>query len=324
MRGITRLKRYYRQLRDHFDPKAVILMYHRVAELPGYAYPISVTHEHFRQHMAVLREAYHPIGLEELAEAVRRGSIPRRAVAVTFDDGYADNYLNALPILEEYQIPATIFISSGYINGDREYWWDDLERIFLSSETVPASLEIAVDGQEYSWNLEGMEQRQSIRKEIQQLLKPLHPQYREQLLDTLGQWSGLGRQGRREHRSMTYDELRCLASSPLIQIGGHTINHPQLADLPVELQYREIMQGRQELQTITGKAPQTFSYPFGGLDDFSVETVDIVRKAGFKAACSTQPTRVMRCNDIYRLPRYWVGDWEAGTFQKQIAEFFQR
>jgi peptidoglycan/xylan/chitin deacetylase (PgdA/CDA1 family) len=299
-------------------------MYHRVTELVDYAYKIAVTPDHFRQQMTLLREAFQPVGFEELAEAVRRGSIPRRAVAITFDDGYADNYINALPILEECQIPATIFVSSGYVDSDREYWWDDLERIFLSTHVIPGYLEICVNWQKYSWHLESMEQRRSIRKEIHRLMKPLCPGDREQLLETLSQWAGLDRQGRIEHRSLTCDELRRLANSQWIQIGGHTISHPQLASLPVKSQYYEIMQDHEQLEKITGKPVKTFSYPFGGRDDFSVDTVKIVQGVGFKAACSTQHTRVVHDTDIYRLPRYWVGDWGINEFQKQIAEYFQR
>jgi peptidoglycan/xylan/chitin deacetylase (PgdA/CDA1 family) len=320
---LTRLKRYYRRFNDYINPKAVILMYHRVMELPGYAYPISVTREHFRQHMAFLKQAYHPIQLINLADAVGRRSIPRHAVAVTFDDGYADNYLNALPILDEFQIPATIFVSSGYINGCQEYWWDDLERILLETAMIPERLAILICGREHVWNLESIHQRRTVRKEIHQLLKPLCPDQREHLLETIRQWAGLGKQGRARHRSMTCDELRRLAESPLIQIGGHTVNHPQLAALPAEMQYQEIVQDRQQLEKITGKPVMTFSYPFGRPDDFLPETVEIVRTAGFEAACSVQHTRVMQGNDIFRLPRYGVGDWDLMTFANELAGFFK-
>lgn len=123
MRGFTRLQRLSRRVIDYIDSKAIILMYHRVNILPGYIFPISVTQDNFRNHMAYLRQSFNPIRLEDLAIAVKNKSIPRGAVAVTFDDGYADNYFNALPILKEFQFPATIFVSSGYIDKKNEYWW---------------------------------------------------------------------------------------------------------------------------------------------------------------------------------------------------------
>jgi peptidoglycan/xylan/chitin deacetylase (PgdA/CDA1 family) len=324
MRGLVRLKKYQRNFNDFIDPKAVILMYHRVTELPDYTSPLAVTPEHFRQQMAYLRRSFQPIWLDELAGAVKRGSIPRQAVAITFDDGYADNYMFALPILEEFKIPATIFVTSGSIDSDREYWWDDLERIFLRGRILPETLEICVNGHEYFWTLDNAEKLQSIRKELHQIIKPLRPDYREQILEILTKWANLGRGGRRAHRAMTFDELKTLAGSSVIQIGGHTVNHPQLAALPVELQVQEILQGRDELETVIGKRVKTFSYPFGGQMDFSAETVDIVKKAGFEAACSTQYARVTRRTEIHALPRFWVGDWGIKDFEFQIAKFFQK
>lgn len=324
MKGVARLKKYYQKLNDYFDPKGIILMYHRVVELVDYSYQISVTPEHFREQMSLLQEAFQPLGLEELAEAAKYGSIPRRAVAITFDDGYADNYINALPILEECQIPATVFVSSGYVDSDREFWWDDLERVFLSTEIIPDRLEICVHGINYSWRLESMERRHSVRKEVHRLMKPLCPEDREQLLETLAQWAGFGRQGRVEHRSLTCNELNRLADSPWIQIGGHTLNHPQLAALPVESQRYEIIQDREKLERITGKPVKTFSYPFGEMNDYSADTVKILQEAGFQTAYSTQHTRVVCGADIFRLPRYWVGDWDATEFHSQITGFFQK
>ena len=126
-----------------------------------------------------------------------------------------------------------------------------------------------------------------------------------------------------EHRPMTYDELRQLASNPLIQVGGHTVNHPQLAALPVELQYDEIARDRKQLEIVTGRPVKTISYPFGEPDDFSPASVEVVQQAGFHAACSTQHMRIARGSDMFRLRRYWVGDWAAEDFQKRITEFLE-
>ena len=298
-------------------------MYHRVALLPGYTYPIAVSPERFRQHMAHLKQHYQPLPLGELADALGGGSIPRRAVAITFDDGYADNYLNALPILSDLGVPATVFVSSGYIDDDREYWWDDLERILLSSHTVPRRLELAIQGQRYSWASDSTERRRSLRKELHRVIKPLVPEEREQILDVLANWAGRGRSARPEHRSLTRDELRHLASNPLVEIGGHTVDHPQLAAIPLEKQYREISEGRDELERIIGKRIKTFSYPYGGSGDFTAETTDLVRQAGFMAACSTRAALATTASDLFRLPRYWVGDWGIDQFQKEISGFFE-
>jgi peptidoglycan/xylan/chitin deacetylase (PgdA/CDA1 family) len=323
MRGLTRLKRYSRRFIDYFDPKAVILMYHRIIDLPGYTYPICVTPENFRSHMAYLKQAYRPMRLEDLASAVKHRSIPRGAVAITFDDGYADNYLNALQVIDELQVPATIFISTGSIDGNREFWWDDLDRVFIAAEAIPIQLDLSISGEKYSWSLDTLMQRMSTRKEIHRLLKPLLPHERGAVIDEIVQWAGLNVDGRNANRAMTCHELKMISASPNIDLGGHTVNHPQLSAIPPEVQRQEILKGRRDLENMTGKPVRTFSYPFGGQQDFSPETVEIVRDAGFDAACTTEHTRVRRNHDVLLLPRYWVGDWDLLKFKDELNGFFQ-
>ena len=108
----------------------LILLYHRVANAePGphaNVSGLSVTPEHFEQQLAVLRRRFAPLRLRDLLESPPRFRHP--AVAVTFDDGYADNLHAALPLLERFGIPATFFVTSGMLGGQREFWWDTLER----------------------------------------------------------------------------------------------------------------------------------------------------------------------------------------------------
>jgi peptidoglycan/xylan/chitin deacetylase (PgdA/CDA1 family) len=272
--------------------------------------------------MAYLKDAYHPIRLEDMAAAVKQRSISRGTVAVTFDDGYADNYIHALPVLEDFQIPATIFVSSGYIDGYREFWWDDLERIFLAIEGIKPDLEISISGHKFFWNLDTLEQRTAARKEIHLLLKPLLPKDRDAMIDGLTHWARLDVDGRHTNRAMSCYELEMISTSQYIDIGGHTVNHPQLAALPVEMQIKEILQDRMMLENLTRKSVKTFSYPFGAHQDFSAETVEIVRSAGFEAACTTEHTRVERDHDVFLLPRYWVGDWGIEEFKNHLIGFF--
>ncbi|HET9531812.1 MAG TPA: polysaccharide deacetylase family protein, partial [Blastocatellia bacterium] len=129
MKGLEKLLGSARLLRKRLDRRAVILMYHRVAEVRSDPWSLCVTPQHFAEHMEILRRHARPISLRELTGALREGSVPRRSVVVTFDDGYLDNLKNARPLLERYDIPATFFIATGYLGGEREFWWDELERM---------------------------------------------------------------------------------------------------------------------------------------------------------------------------------------------------
>src|SRR5262249_61697070 len=106
-------------------------------------YGMSIPVREFRAGMGHLREHYHPMPLDELAHRAASASLPDRAVAGTFDDGYLDNLVEASPLLSEFGMPATFFIPTGGVDDDREFWWDTLERLFVAPQSsLPAELRI--------------------------------------------------------------------------------------------------------------------------------------------------------------------------------------
>src|SRR5262249_37482648 len=107
--GLATLRQAVRRFRDRFKPAPLILLYHRVADLPSDPQLLSVTPEHFKEHLEILRNNARPMALGEMVRALRDNKLPRRAVAVTFDDGYADNLLNGKPLLHQYDVPATVY-----------------------------------------------------------------------------------------------------------------------------------------------------------------------------------------------------------------------
>jgi peptidoglycan/xylan/chitin deacetylase (PgdA/CDA1 family) len=134
-------------------PRGLILMYHRVAEKDVDPWSLSVTPEHFAEHLAVLRRHAFPVSLLRLSQAHRECTFPDRAVALTFDDGYANNLYNARPLLERADIPATVFIATGYNGSSEEFWWDALDQALLRPGRLPATLELNLHGLAYRWEL---------------------------------------------------------------------------------------------------------------------------------------------------------------------------
>src|ERR1700694_4545037 len=127
----TRLKRVVPKLRNLAAPGAVILLYHRVTELAVDPHRLAVSPAHFQEHLDVIRRVGVPCSLRDLTERMRHGRSIRRAVVVTFDDGYADNLENGVPLLERYDVPATVFAASGQVGRPREFAWDELSRSLL-------------------------------------------------------------------------------------------------------------------------------------------------------------------------------------------------
>ena len=142
-RGLYREARATKNLFLNFiDKPIIILLYHRITDLPADPEMLCVSPENFRRHMEFLKQQFQNVRFDE-----DWSDIKGPAVSVTFDDGYADNTLAALPILKEVGVPATFFISSGHIGTDRAFWWNQLENILLRDANFPSSF--TLDDQRY-------------------------------------------------------------------------------------------------------------------------------------------------------------------------------
>src|SRR5215212_5224770 len=151
--SIGRVRGFSWRPNNRNDQRTLILLYHRVAKLHSDLWSLAVTPEHFAEHLEVLRQYAHPIRLQHLPQALSDGNIPNRSVVVTFDDGYADNLHSAKPLLKRYDIPATFFLTTGYVGKEREFWWHELERLLLQPGTLPGRLRLKIDGNIYRWEL---------------------------------------------------------------------------------------------------------------------------------------------------------------------------
>jgi peptidoglycan/xylan/chitin deacetylase (PgdA/CDA1 family) len=323
---------------------ALILTYHRVTEGSSDSWSLCVTPKHFTEQLEVLRKIAYPLELQRLREAFEKGNpIPRRSVVITFDDGYADNLHNAHPILEQYGVPATIFLVSGYIGRDGMLWWDELESLFLQPGTLPESLSLAIDGTTRTLELgessryseeeclrnrgwKAWEQppspRHSTYYSVWQTLRPLSETDRQIKLEELRSWSG--RSGNKSGEGMlSIQEVSALSRCPLIELGSHTITHPRLSAIANEAQRQEIEGSKIALEEMIGHPVKSFAYPYGGSEDYTTETRTAVQKAGFTCACSTISDVVREGNDLFQLPRFQVGDWDGDEFSKRVVNWFE-
>ena len=329
--------------------RVLILMYHRVVDLHSDPWYLAVRPRHFAQHLETLQRYTHPTPLRQLSQDLLNGDIEDRSVAITFDDGYADNLHNAKPLLERYGMPATFFLTSGYIGREREFWWDELERLFLQPGTLPEVLEVSVNGSTYRWKLgkaahysgeEAAQRRLRWRRwrrwrggydtygsrrrlyySLWELLYSLREGERDRLLEKLRAWAGTEPMVRRTYRPLSLDEVVNLAKGELIEIGAHTVTHPALAKLPTASQQDEILRSKARLEGTLNRSVTSFAYPHSSLSE---ETVNIVRKTGFARACTgpAAATVVERSTDLLRLPRVGVQDWDGGEFARRLSRWF--
>lgn len=303
--------------------RGLILLYHRVADEPSDPYGLCVSPVHFRQHLQLLRHVGHPMPVADMARAVENGSLPDRAIGVTFDDAYIDVLETAVPLLMEYEVPATVFVTVGSGGRTREFWWDELERIFLQSDRLPELLEIEIDGENRSWHLGGSvnlhpthratgrawhlndEDAPTLRhaafREIYHVLRPLPPHVRMTLMDRLLAWSGQSADILRPtRRVMTPDEVAEMARSGLIRAGAHTVSHPDLTSQPEGPRHEEIRRSKSDLEEWISHEVHGFAYPYGLHDAASVAAV---KQAGFTFACTGDHRSVRSRDAALLLPR---------------------
>ncbi|MBV5338639.1 MAG: polysaccharide deacetylase family protein [Deltaproteobacteria bacterium] len=295
----------------------ITLLYHRVTRLESDPQQLSVTPENFRSQMRYLKDNFPVVRLD-----AEWSGIARPSVAVTFDDGYADNVNEALPILEELGVPATFFISTGFIGSHQEFWWDDLERIILKNENVPTRFTIETGSEMREWATKSAAERARLYRDFHVLIKKLTPEQRGQQMAWLRTWADVAEQGRTSHRVATLDEVRRLAQSELVTIGGHTVSHTRLSALSGDRQCEEITGSVSQLESWCGRQVIVFSYPFGSRDDFTAETIEICRQAGLFRAVVNIPGQYHQWTDPYQIPRNIVRNWELPMFKRKCASFW--
>jgi peptidoglycan/xylan/chitin deacetylase (PgdA/CDA1 family) len=307
---------FYRWLRSRWVGQALILGYHRIAEYTQDPYAICVTPQHFAEQLAQLRQVAQPISLQRLIEGIEHQNVPKRAVVVTFDDGYADTLYQAKPLLEEYQIPATVFVTTGYQG--RKFWWDQLEKILTTSH-LPAEFELSLDSPlTVRLEADSPVTRQRFFWSLYQQLLPLPASDREQRLSGIQTWLGHGADTSQDQRVLTRTELRELAMGELVTIGAHTVTHPLLATLPKTEQEAEIRQSKVFLEEVLERPVTSFSYPNGSN---SKTTMDLVGESGFQCACASHNDVVWLGSDCLQLPRFWIPDWDGVTFSRWLRRW---
>jgi peptidoglycan/xylan/chitin deacetylase (PgdA/CDA1 family) len=288
-------------------------MYHRVVALDTDVCGLAVPPVEFRKQLAHLRRHRRLMSLEDLGQAAASGDVPAGAVALTFDDGYLDNLTTASPLLQEFNAPATFFLTAPAIDGSREYWWDTLARVLLGDHRLPPTLDLHADG---SWvrPTATPAQRLETYQAASGLLIRASLDDRATWLARIVEWSAVGDLAPREsHRPMLAHEVRQLAMRPGHTVGAHTVDHVWLPAQAPEVRRDQIVESAKRLERTTGHPVTQFSYPYGAVDD---STREEVAAAGITTAVTTEATPVPPAGDRLRLPRIEV---RPGPFERFVT-----
>lgn len=278
-----------------------ILIFHRVLREPDPLFPDLPDAARFGTMLDWLRTWFNVLPLTSATQRLAEGTLPERAAAITFDDGYADNEAVALPELERRGLPATFFIATGFLDGGR-MWNDTVIEAMRSCRRNLLDLEDLGLGR---FTLATVAERRSALEACINLIKYLPVDARSDLAERVASLAGVQPPS---HLMMTSDAVRTLHRAGM-QIGAHTITHPILLRLPVEEARREMHDSRACLENIIGSSVTTFAYPNGKLSqDYGQEHAGLARELGFEAAVSTNPGVADAGTDLMQLPRFTPWD----------------
>jgi len=295
--------------------KLQIFIFHRVLDKPDALIPYEPDVQRFDSIINAISSVFNVIPLDEAVQALNSGCLPPRAACITFDDGYADNYTNALPVLLKYRVPTTVFIATDYIGG--QAMWNDVViesiRAFSGEFTLESlnifARECHTDEQKYTLInqvLNDIKHRpQAERQELVEQVKSDCDHYMQPLM-------------------MNEEQIKGLYESGVI-IGAHTRSHPILANLDDSTSYEEIATSREILSGLLKDNIELFAYPNGKpVSDYTDKDVENVRKAGFSAAVSTRQSVATGNDDVFQLPRFSPWDMNLDKYLlRSIYENFR-
>ena len=289
--------------------KALVLTYHGVLETgsENYVNRNCVSREMFEKQMLWLKRNYHPVRLSDLVEMLKgKKSLPENAVAVTFDDGFRNNYKVAFPVLKKYEIPATIFITTDFIGTKGTKLWTERIDSIIYSATI-RRLRLPVDGAEGTFDISTPENKIKSSDRIRKLLKSKSRSERERHILALerqidGVRNFLDEMDER-YAFLQWDDITQMADSGLIEIGSHTCTHSILSTLAHDEVKAELLNAKISLEAQLNRPCTLFSYPNGTEKDFSRRDKSILKETGYEAAFSQIDGLNNVGEDIYALKR---------------------
>jgi peptidoglycan/xylan/chitin deacetylase (PgdA/CDA1 family) len=330
VRTLARLATVARRLPPR-RPRALVLVYHRVGERGLDPWRLTIEPEIFAGQMETLARDWSPLSLTDLVEGFNRRHLPERAVAVTFDDGYADNLEVAAPILLEHGIPATLFVATELVDSGGPLWWDELASLLLERAQLPATLTlsscngrwwsippVAADELRAAVSTHPWEARPGTRLrvfyEVWLALRALDAPTREAALEEIADWADAPRPSGRV--LLTWDRLREFDALPGFGLGAHTLTHPALPSCSTEDARAEIAGSADRLRERVGVEVEQFAYPFGAWDQGLVR---LIAELGFRAAYTTDGHAISWSSPPHALPRVPAESRSPREFGGQLA-----
>ncbi len=312
IRGLGTARRVAGWARSRVMGGPMILGYHQVHDSKWDPQRLCVSPKHFAEQLAVLTDAAKPVRVCDIATGggQRTGDV----FAVTLDDGYRDTLECALPILERFGVPATVYVSTGIIG--ESFWWCEIQTMAERLSTPFPKIEFEVAGYRLRFHtkLSGRRGRTEFVRAVGDYFRDLPFRHQSEALEVLADVlgvekpsSGIG--------ALSVADIETLASHELIDVGSHCVTHTSLNLLSADEQHVELETSKSRLESITGATVSSCSYPNGRI---SQETASIAAAVGYTSACGSHEERVLPKSDPMNLPRIWVRDQGERAFSRWL------
>lgn len=293
---------------NRIKDRAVILMYHRITDRGDEQ---GVNRDVFEQQINYIRANMNPVSLNEIAESISLGKpITPKTVAVTFDDGYEDNYTNAYPVLKKYEMPATIFLTAGYIGTSKVFWWDKLSELinktkirnidlsgfsecFKGVSGIDSSRPIAIHTEE---------ERINAKKILADIFKTYKNEEINKATNKLQSQLNVLDEMIKAPQILNWAQVREMNING-IDFGAHTMSHPILSQLSIEESENEIILSKTTIENEIDIDVKGFAIPYGLAAHFNDGTLKAIEQAGFRYCCSAETGFVTRTSTAYSLKR---------------------
>ncbi|MBW2716523.1 MAG: polysaccharide deacetylase family protein [Deltaproteobacteria bacterium] len=291
------------RLRD----RATVVMYHGVVpdSSPYDAWTLLPASQ-FQAQLEFIREHFTPVTIDQVLNPPT--DLRKPALAVTFDDGLRNNLATALPLLESYEIPATVYVSTRAIEAQELFWWDRITLALQHSRATELDLSASGLGIQHFANAPARKRWEDIERLLSVIKQDGYAERESVATQIAEMFLSPAEMQVDEFSILTVDELRELAASELITIGSHTHSHELLPRLSLEEARQDIEQAIEKLENWLGIEILHFAYPGG---DHTTELVELVRAMRVDTAVTIVERRVDRGADPLAIPRFGMGGYDA-------------
>ncbi|MFK5947648.1 MAG: polysaccharide deacetylase family protein [Methylococcales bacterium] len=307
----------------------IILAYHRIFymgeenDFPFDPELISATPEEFRRQMLYVKKYFNVVSFQDVLNHIdNKKMLPKRSVIITFDDGHYDNFSNAYPVLKSLDIPATIFLSSGYIDGDNVFWFDQVAYVIYKTNEKTLTI-----SQDVSFTIgSDVENRRSVTEDVLEYLKSIPDNLRLECINDIKNQLNV---------KFVNDEDKSLSSCLKwqhviemsdngIEFGSHTMSHPILSRLTNEELLIEISKSKSDIESKLNKTVDTIAYPVGGTDEYSDDVINCCKKSGYRLGISyVSGIEPLDIPDLFQIKRLHVERYTTINMYKAMLQLPQ-